>query len=63
MVRVWWPTEDPPAWFVGRVDKVMPASIEVYYGPSDTASVHQMRTSIIELCGEDELAQMDNGSD
>ena len=34
MVRVLWATEDPPAWFVGRVDRVMPASIEVYYATS-----------------------------
>ena len=53
MVRVWWATEDPPAWFVGRVvrSRVVPASIEVYYEPPDTASAHQLRinTSIIEL--------------
>ena len=64
MVRVWWPTEDPPAWFVGRVDRVMPVSIEVYYmyEPPDTASAHRLRTSIIELCGEDGLEQMDDDS-
>lgn len=62
MVRVWWATEDPPAWFVGRVDKIMPATIEIYYEPDDTASVHLLRTSIIELC-EDGLEQMDDNDD
>ena len=63
-VRVLWATEDPPAWFVGRVDRVMPASIDVYYmyEPPDTASAHRLRTSIIELCGEDGLEQMDDDS-
>jgi hypothetical protein len=34
-----WATGDPPAWFVGRVDRVMSVSIEVYYmyEPPDTA--------------------------
>ena len=47
-VRVWWATEEPAAWYMGVVEKVMPASVEVYYEESDTFAPHRLRTSIIE---------------
>ena len=47
-VRVWWATEEPAAWCMGVVERVMPASVEVYYEDSDTYSTHRLRTSIIE---------------
>ena len=52
-VRVWFPHEEPPAWFYGTVGRIMPASVEVYYEGSDTYCVHRLRTTQIELLGDD----------
>jgi hypothetical protein len=46
-VRVWWPNEED--WFDGIVDKVMPASIQVFYPEYDTYSAHRTFTTLIEL--------------
>jgi hypothetical protein len=46
-VRVWWPNEED--WFDGTVDKVMPASIEVFYPESNTYSAHRTLTTLIEM--------------
>ena len=50
-VRVWF--RHYLDWFVGIVERLMPASIEVFYPPSttypdDTYSIHRLRTTKIE---------------
>ena len=47
-VQVWWATEEPAAWCVGVVERVMPVSVEVYYEDSNTYSTHRLRTSVID---------------
>ena len=47
MVRVWWPNEGK--WFIGQVDKVMPATIEVYYEDTDDHCPHRLKSWKIEL--------------
>ena len=45
-VRVFWPRLDE--WIVGKIQKVMTASVEVAYEEEDTYSVHRLRTTKIE---------------
>ena len=45
-VRVFWPRLDE--WIVGKIRKVMTASVEVAYEEEDTYSVHRLRTTKIE---------------
>ena len=44
-VSVWWPKHDE--WFTGKIQRRMPASVEVYYAESDTFSIHRLRSTEI----------------
>ena len=46
MVRVWWPR--PREWCTGEVEKVVPATVQVYCEGSDTFSKHRLKSTRIE---------------
>ena len=49
-VRVWCKGGDGfhAGWYTGRIDRLMPASVEVYYTESDTYSIHRLRATLLE---------------
>ena len=52
MVRVWW--SKLREWCVGEIERVMPASIQVYYEDSDTFSAHRLKST--QIVAADQLA-------
>ena len=41
-VRIWWATEEPAAWYMGVLERVMPASVGVYYELKSLTCMHHI---------------------